>query len=271
MTSSKWRRCSSRATTPPMRGHHTRPATQASLSIRCAGNGASAGHCSCVSPVAQLATASATRRSRRSGAPGAVPDDRDCPRGAHGRRHSRGCLCPRAAARRRRRGCCSRACNIRAPGLALGASSSAVERSRASCSLSARCGEDCPRSEMLVLEEEQGRRLPARSNGRCWIPPGGAAGRDGRRGCSVTDGAVVRGGRRTVATRPRRSSVRTVAWALAPVRKAVARGVGDASQWAAEASTTPDLVELSRRSFGRANRGDVAARGLRLGEVRSER
>ena len=95
-TSSKWRRCSSRATTPPMRGHHTRPATQASLSIRCAGNGASAGHCSCVSPAAQLATASATRRSRRSGAPGAVPDDRDCPRGAHGRRRSRGCLCPTA-------------------------------------------------------------------------------------------------------------------------------------------------------------------------------
>lgn len=30
MTSSKWRRCSSRATTPPMRGHHTRPATRAS-------------------------------------------------------------------------------------------------------------------------------------------------------------------------------------------------------------------------------------------------
>jgi len=29
-------------------------------------------------------------------APGAVPDDRDCPRGAHGRRRSRGCLCPGA-------------------------------------------------------------------------------------------------------------------------------------------------------------------------------
>ena len=38
----------------------------------------------------------ATRRSRRSGAPGALPDDRDCSRGAHGRRRSRGCLCPPA-------------------------------------------------------------------------------------------------------------------------------------------------------------------------------
>jgi hypothetical protein len=35
----------------------------------------------------------------RSGAPGAVPDDRDCPRGAHRRRRSRGCLCPQSAAR----------------------------------------------------------------------------------------------------------------------------------------------------------------------------
>src|SRR5450759_384389 len=54
-------------------------------------------------------------------------------------------------------------------------------------------------------------------------------------------------------------------------RKAVASGVGDASAMAAEESTTPDLVELSRRSVGRINRGDVAARGLRLGEVRGER
>ena len=36
-------------------------------------------------------------------------------------------------------------------------------------------------------------------------------------------------------------------------------------------SATPDLVELSRRSVGRINRGDVAARGLRLGQLRSER
>lgn len=63
----------------------------------------------------------------------------------------------------------------------------------------------------------------------------------------------------------------TVALALAPVREAVARGVGDASAMAAEESTAPDLVELSRRSVGRINRGDVTARGLRLGEVRSER
>ena len=41
------------------------------------------------------------------------------------------------------------------------------------------------------------------------------------------------------AARPQRSSLRTVAWAPAPVRKAVARGVGDASQWAAGESTTP--------------------------------
>ncbi len=40
---------------------------------------------------------------------------------------------------------------------------------------------------------------------------------------------------------------------------------------AAEESTAPDPVELSRRSVGRINRGDVAARGLSLGEVRSER
>ena len=36
----------------------------------------------------------ATRRSRRSGAHGAMLDERDCRRGAHGRRRSRGCLCP---------------------------------------------------------------------------------------------------------------------------------------------------------------------------------
>jgi hypothetical protein len=41
----------------------------------------------------------ATRRSPRPGAPGAVPDDRDCPRDAHGRRRSRGCFCPTAVAR----------------------------------------------------------------------------------------------------------------------------------------------------------------------------
>jgi hypothetical protein len=45
------------------------------------------------------AFALATRRSRRSGAPAAVPADRDYPRGAHGGRRSRGCLCPGAAAR----------------------------------------------------------------------------------------------------------------------------------------------------------------------------
>jgi len=32
-----------------------------------------------------------------------------------------------------------------------------------------------------------------------------------------------------------------------------------------------DLVELSRQSVGGINRGDVAAGGVRLGEVRSER
>ena len=46
--------------------------------------------------------ARATRRSRRFGAPGVVPDDRDCPRGAHRRRRSRGWLCPQGAAWRRR-------------------------------------------------------------------------------------------------------------------------------------------------------------------------
>jgi hypothetical protein len=35
-------------------------------------------------------------------------------------------------------------------------------------------------------------------------------------------------------------------------------------------SMTPDLMELSRRSVRRINRGDVAARGLRLGQPRSE-
>jgi hypothetical protein len=40
---------------------------------------------------------------------------------------------------------------------------------------------------------------------------------------------------------------------------------------AAVESTTHDLVELSRRSVGRSNRSDFAARGLMLGEVRSER
>src|ERR1019366_4797578 len=84
-----------------------------------------------------------------------------------------------------------------------------------------------------------------------------------------SDGAVDRGGRRIVATRPQRSSVRTVAWALAPVRQAVARGVGDASQWAAEESTTPDLVELSRRSVGRESRRCCRARAqARGGEER---
>ena len=42
-------------------------------------------------------------------------------------------------------------------------------------------------------------------------------------------------------------------------------------QMAAEESTTPDLVELSRLSVGRINRGDVVAHGLRLGQLRSER
>ena len=42
----------------------------------------------------------ATWRSRRSGAPGAVLDDRDFPAGAHGCRRSCGCLCPRAVAGR---------------------------------------------------------------------------------------------------------------------------------------------------------------------------
>jgi hypothetical protein len=47
--------------------------------------------------VAELTIELATRRSCRSGAPGAVPGDRDCARGADGRRRSRGCLCPEAA------------------------------------------------------------------------------------------------------------------------------------------------------------------------------
>ena len=49
---------------------------------------------------ARLTSPMATRRSRRSGASGAGPDDRDCPGGAHGRRCSRGCLCPIGAARK---------------------------------------------------------------------------------------------------------------------------------------------------------------------------
>ena len=41
----------------------------------------------------------ASRRGDRAGPVRSahVPDDRDCPRGAHGRRRSRGCLCPGAA------------------------------------------------------------------------------------------------------------------------------------------------------------------------------
>jgi hypothetical protein len=46
---------------------------------------------------AGLVIALATRRSRRSGAPSAVADDRDCARGAHGRGRARGCLCPTPA------------------------------------------------------------------------------------------------------------------------------------------------------------------------------
>jgi hypothetical protein len=44
----------------------------------------------------------------------------------------------------------------------------------------------------------------------------------------------------------------------------------DTATGAAKESTIPDLVELSRRSVGRINRGALAARRLRLEEVRSE-
>jgi hypothetical protein len=50
-------------------------------------------------PTLVLTIALATRRSRRAGAPRAVPNDRACLRGTHGRRRSNGCLCPGAAAR----------------------------------------------------------------------------------------------------------------------------------------------------------------------------
>jgi hypothetical protein len=56
-----------------------------------------ADECFCRCTRFELTSALATRRSCRSGAPGAVPDDRDCARGAHGRRRSLGCLCPEAA------------------------------------------------------------------------------------------------------------------------------------------------------------------------------
>ena len=41
----------------------------------------------------------ATRRSRRSGAPGAAPDDRDCPRGVHGASARAAAFVPQAATR----------------------------------------------------------------------------------------------------------------------------------------------------------------------------
>jgi hypothetical protein len=79
----------------------------------------------------------------------------------------------------------------------------------------------------------------------------------------------------TVSRGARRSSAAivcsTVAWALAPVRKAVARGVGDASARQPRSPRPPTWWSFHDGSVGRINRGDVAAGGLRLGEVRSER
>ena len=63
----------------------------------------------CVPARCTAVIASTTRRSRRSGAPGARPDDRDCPRGAHGRRRARlplsGSSSPRQQPRHRHGGC----------------------------------------------------------------------------------------------------------------------------------------------------------------------
>ena len=88
------------------------------------------------------------------------------PHGYH-ERGARGWLCPKPVARRLRRGCCSRARKHPGSWLAPSASGSAVERSRTSCSLSARCGaagrkpRDARRRIKAGPEPDQG-------SGDCW-------------------------------------------------------------------------------------------------------
>jgi len=77
-----------------------------------------------------------------------------------------------------------------------------------------------------------------RASGRCWITPGGAACRRRASACSVTDGAVRRRARRTVATRATRERRPTAS--TAPARPGEAEDSGPRSRGVERLPDDPD-------------------------------